>query len=243
MQDAPGLVTFHLWGVPRRQIPWALSRMLRHRIALRRVPGLRFARLLGTGQGRSFTPADADPRHWALIASWDSVGAATAFEGSAIAGAWGAHSEERWRLALRPVSCVGRWSGRVPFQASGPALSAKPCAVLTRARLAPAKAVAFWRAIPPVAAEVHQAPGLRFARGIGEAPIGLQATFSVWDSAEAATAFAYGCPAHRAVVERTPAAGWYAEQLFARFAVIESSGEVDGKDPLAVGSGAGEHLG
>jgi heme-degrading monooxygenase HmoA len=217
--------------------------MVRHRIALRSVPGLRFARLLGTGHGRSFTPADADPRHWALLATWDSPATAAAFEGGPIAGAWSARADERWRLALQPISSVGRWSGRTPFESQAGAWSESPCAVLTRARLAPAKAAAFWRAIPPVAAEVRGASGLRFARGIGEAPIGLQATFSVWDSADAAMAFAYGSPAHRAVVERTPAAGWYAEQLFARFAVIESSGEVDGKDPLAVGSGGCEHLG
>jgi hypothetical protein len=118
-----------------------------------------------------------------------------------------------------------------------------PLAVLTRARLAPTKAVTFWRAVPPVAATVATARGLRFARGIGEAPVGLQATFSVWDDAAAASAFAFDCPAHRSVVERTPSARWYAEQLFARFAVIEASGRVDGRDPLAVGSGAGEHLG
>jgi hypothetical protein len=245
VDDAPALVTFHLWGISRRHIPWALSRMIGHRIALRRVPGLRFARLLGTGHGRSFTPGDADPRHWALVASWNSPADAAAFEDGPIARAWEGRSHERWRLAMQPVSCIGRWSGQSPFGTSAkPApTDAAPCAVLTRARLAPSKTMAFWRAIPPVAAAVGEAPGLLFARGIGEAPIGLQATVSVWENVAAATAFAYGCAAHRAVVDRTPAAGWYAEELFARFAVIESSGEVDGKNPLAVGSGTGEQLG
>jgi hypothetical protein len=247
VQDAPGLVTFHLWGVARRHVPWAVSRMLGHRAPLRRVPGLRFARLLGTGRGRTFTPGDADPRHWAILASWDTPRAAAAFDSGPIAGAWDARCDERWRLGLQPVSSTGSWSGKKPFGAhhaeAAAGTSSSPFAVLTRARLAPARAVAFWRAIPPVAAAVAVAPGLRFARGIGEAPLGLQATFSVWDDPAAAAAFAYDCPQHRAVVERTPSAGWYAEQLFARFAVIESSGEVDGNDPLAVGSGAGGNLG
>jgi heme-degrading monooxygenase HmoA len=240
VDDVPGLVTFHLWGVARRQVPWALSRMLRHRSALQRLPGLRFARLLGTGHGHTFTPRDADPRHWAILASWDTPEAAAAFECGTIAAQWDAHSEERWKLGLRPLSSTGLWSGGTPF---GPRRSTatagdSPCAVLTRARLAPAKAITFWRAIPPVAQAVAAAPGLRFARGIGEAPVGLQATFSVWDDAAAAAAFAYSCPAHRAVVDRTPSARWYAEQLFARFAVIEASGHVDGRDPLAMGSGS-----
>jgi hypothetical protein len=247
VDDAPGLVTFHLWGVARRHVPWAAGRMMRHRAPLRRVPGLRFARLLGTGHGRTFTPGDADPRHWALLASWNTSETAEAFERGPIVSAWDAHSDERWRLGLRTLSSSGLWSGRTPFgpPRKGSTVDAKalPLAVLTRARLAPAKAVTFWRAVPPVAAAVVTARGLRFARGIGEAPVGLQATFSVWDDASAASAFAFDNPAHRAVVDRTPPARWYAEQLFARFAVIEASGRVDGRDPLAVGSGGSEHLG
>ena len=221
--------------------------MMRHRLPLRRVPGLRFARLLGTGHGRTFTPTDADPRHWAILASWDTPDSAAAFERGPIVAAWDAHSDERWKLGLRALSSSGQWSGRTPFgpQRKGSSVDAMafPLAVLTRARLAPTKAVTFWRAVPPVATAVATARGLRFARGIGEAPVGLQATFSVWDDAAAASAFAFDCAAHRTVVDRTPSARWYAEQLFARFAVVEASGRVDGRDPLAVGSGAGEHLG
>ena len=248
MDDAPGLVTFHLWGVARRHVPWALSRMMRHRAPLRRVPGLRFARLLGTGHGRTFTPGDADPRHWALLASWDTPEAAAAFERGPIVGAWDAHSDERWRLGTAPAVLArsrGRAAPRSARSARDPPIDAKasPLAVLTRARLAPAKARHVLARRSAGRGGRRHAPGLRFARGIGEAPVGLQATFSVWDDAAAASAFAYGSPAHRAVVDRTPSARWYAEQLFARFAVIEASGRVDGRDPLAVGSGAGGHLG
>jgi hypothetical protein len=239
------MVTFHLWGVARHHVPWAMSRMMLHRRPLRRVPGLRFARLLGTGHGRTFTPRDADPQHWALLASWDTSGQAEAFDRGRLVGEWDARCEERWRLGMTPVSSKGSWSRQAPF---GPATrdattAAGPCAVLTRARLAPAKAFAFWDAVPPVAAAVADAPGLRFARGVGEAPIGLQATFSVWESQSAAARFAYHSPAHRAVIEQTSAAGWYAEQLFARFAVIEASGGVDGRDPLGMESGDGEREG
>jgi hypothetical protein len=250
VHEAPALVTFHLWGVARRHVPWALSRMIRHRSPLRRVPGLRFARLLGTGHGRSFTPGDADPRHWALLATWDTEEQAATFDREGLVREWDAHCDERWRVRLKPVSSVGSWSGKAPFgphrserTAGAARVTGAPCAVLTRARLAPRKAAAFWRATPPVAAAVAIAPGLRFARGIGEAPIGLQATFSVWDDSAAAAAFAYDSPAHRAVLDRTGPEGWYAEQLFARFAVIDASGEVDGRDPLAMGSGAGGQLG
>jgi hypothetical protein len=221
--------------------------MIRHRSPLRRVPGLRFARLLGTGHGRSFTPADADPRHWALLAAWDTAEQAETFDRQALVSQWDARCDERWRVRLQPMSSTGSWSGTTPFgpqrSAGAARVSGAPFAVLTRARLVPRKAAAFWRATPPVAAAVTVAPGLRFARGIGEAPIGLQATFSIWDDSAAAAAFAYDSRAHRAVIDRTRQEGWYAEQLFARFAVIDASGEVDGRDPLAMGSGGGGQLG
>ena len=38
---------------------------------LRRTPGLRFAKLLGTGTGRTVTPLDAGLRHWGLPATWE----------------------------------------------------------------------------------------------------------------------------------------------------------------------------
>jgi hypothetical protein len=238
----PELVTLHLWGVAGRHIPWALSRMALHRRLLSPVDvaGLRFAKLLGTGHGHSFTPTDADPRHWALIASWETARHAAAFESGRLVSSWDARSVERWRLHLRPLASRGRWSGATPFDPAEPGFNvAGPCAILTRARLVPSKMITFWRAVPPVAAELSDAQGLRFARGIGEAPIGLQATFSVWDDLEAAASFAYRSAAHLRVIERTLETGWYAEQLFARFAVIDSRGMVDGHDPLGMRNGAG----
>ena len=71
------------------------------------------------------------------------------------------------------------------------------------------------------------------AVGIGEAPLGLQGTLSLWDSAESLRAFAHRGAAHQEVIARTPREGWYAEELFARFAVVGSEGTLHGRDPLA----------
>ena len=68
---------------------------------------------------------------------------------------------------------------------------------------------------------------------LGEAPLLFQATFSLWDSLPAMQAFAYRCAEHAGVIRRTRAAGWYAEELFARFRPIASYGAWDGADPLA----------
>ena len=91
--------------------------------------------------------------------------------------------------------------------------------------------VTFWRAVPPVSADLRAAAGLRLAVGIGEAPIGLQGTFSLWDSPAAVTEFAYRRPAHVEAVRRTAEVGWYAEELFARFAVLGVDGTLDGRTP------------
>lgn len=221
--EAPPLVTLHLWRVPSRAVPTALLHMATDRRALRRVPTLRFAKLLGTGKGRTFTPRDADLRRWGLLAVWDDAAAADAFERGELARRWARIATEQWSARLRPLSSRGRWSGREPFGRPAAAAWDGPVAAITRARLVPTKAMRFWRASPPVAADLQEAAGLRMALGIGESPVGLQGTFSLWDSAAALNAFAYRRPRHLAVIERTRAEGWYAEELFARFAVVGTS--------------------
>ncbi|MDP9239713.1 MAG: monooxygenase, partial [Actinomycetota bacterium] len=103
----------------------------------------------------------------------------------------------------------------------------------TRARLAPRRAMTFWRAVPPVSADLRKVSGLRASLGIGELPVGLQGTFSVWDTAEVLRDFAYRRPAHTEAIRRTAEEGWYAEELFARFALVGSAGTLAGSDPLA----------
>ncbi len=226
-------MTLHLWGVPGRAVPRAVLRMASVRPALARLPGLRFAKLLGTGDGRTFTVRDADPRRWGLLAVWDDEAAADALDGGPVTGSWRRIADEEWSVRLRPLAARGSWSGREPFGSPRPQRWDGPVAAVTRARLVLRRAARFWSAVPPVSADLHRAPGLRMAVGIGEAPLGLQGTFSVWDSSAALNAFAYDRPEHAAVVARTARERWYAEELFARLAVLSSRGTVDGADPLA----------
>ena len=229
---APPLVTLHLWGLPRRGVPTAILRMATDRPALRRVAGLRFAKLLGTGTGRTFTLRDADPRRWGLLAVWDSEAAADAFESGPVVRRWRRTADEQWTARLRPLSAHGRWSRREPFGSPRPQRWDGVVAAITRARLVPRKAVTFWRAVPPVSADLHACSGLRLALGIGEAPLGLQGTFSVWESAAALNAFAFERAPHVEVIRRTGEERWYAEELFARFALLRADGTLDGRDPL-----------
>jgi hypothetical protein len=232
-EPVPALVTLHLWRVQRSAVPGAVARMALDRARVRRTAGLRFAKLLGTGDGRTFTVRDADPLRWGLLATWADADDARRFEqDSPVARGWDELAVERFRVDLRPTASRGSWSGRTPFGDPRPARETGPVAAITRARLRPRRAVSFWRAVPPVSTDLHTHTGLRAAVGIGEAPIGLQGTFSLWDDAEALRGFAHRSAAHVDVVRRTAELGWYAEELFARFAVVGVEGTLDGRSVL-----------
>lgn len=231
-EPVPPLVTLHLWRLPKGRLPWALTHMGLERPRLRRTPGVRFAKMLGTGDGRTFTVRDSDPTRWGALVCWSSVEAA-ATASTALFGGWERAATESWRVDLSPLTSKGRWSRREPFGAPVPRRVEGKVVAITRARLNARKAGGFWRAVPPVSADLHRSPGLLAAIGIGEAPVGLQGTVSLWQSADALRDFAHRGAAHREVIRRTTEEGWYAEELFARFAVIGSKGTLDGADPAA----------
>ena len=223
MTSAPPLVTLHVWRVPRRDIGRAFARMAVDPRRLRRVPGVRFGKLLGTGTGLSFGPGDSDLTRYAAVVAWDDPDGGDL---GAVEASWDRIAEGSARVDLSPLTSRGRWSGTNPF-GDDPAGGRHDGMVLalTRARLRPARALTFWRAVPPVARELAAAPGLLARFGIGEAPVVWQGTVSVWRGAADLQRFAYRQPEHRAVITRTREVRWYAEDLFARFAVRGISGD------------------
>lgn len=227
-----GIASFHLV----RECPWraphAMARLGTDRLRLRRVEGLRFWRLLGTGRGDDTGPS-ADPRRTALFAVWDEPAALDAFmAGSAIARRW-QRAEEAWHVRLRGVGGHGTWRGVDPLAGLAPGRSDGPLAVITRADVRLRSWRAFRAAGGPVSDELGSADGLLAVVGIGEAPVGRLGTFSLWRSVADMRAFAAGMPHHREVVRRTRAERWYGEELFARFEPYGSSGAWGGRDPLA----------
>lgn len=224
-----GVAVLHVWGT--RSVPAAVWHMARDRVGLRSTPGLRFAKLLGTGSGETFTLRDADPRHWAVLTSWDDAAAADRFESGRLVRSWDALAHERLRVEMAPLSSRGTWSGAEPFGSPSPDRHDGPVVAITRARLRLRRAATFWRAVPPVSSDLRGSAGLRMSLGIGEAPIGLQGTFSLWESSDALVDFAYHRAPHREVVRRTAEAGWYVEELFARLSVREVEGTYRGTAP------------
>jgi hypothetical protein len=227
------LTTLHLFGLRPSRAPLALARAGIDPWRLRATRGIRFAKVLGTGSGRTFTLRDTDLLRWGLLCVFQDESALTEFEHtSRIAAAWRGIAREVWRADLALIHSRGRWARREPFGEPVATGHAGPVAAITRARIHPTRARAFWRAVPPVAQDLRDQPGLRYAIGISESPVGLQGTFSVWDSAQTLINFAYQGAAHREVIRQTAEIGWYTEELFARFAVVRTTGTIDGADPL-----------
>ena len=214
------MVALYIFTVRKSALPFAFLQMAVGRRTARNIPGVTFAKSMGTGTGRTFTPSDADLKQWAVLFVADDL---EVVNGSNFIKGWAKRSITVDRYLLNPISSHGKWSKREPFEISAPSKNNGPIVAITRARLKWSQAIRFWRSIPPVVTDLHNSPGLLFSIGIGEAPIGLQGTFSVWQSGAALRDFAYKNAPHRAAIEDTKRFDWYSEELFARFELVNTA--------------------
>src|SRR5436853_7884466 len=122
-------VTLHVWRVPRHRIGSAWLR-----IAFRRnQPGVRFVKFLGTGSG--FEPKNADLTRYAAITVSDTPVEYPTWDRLAV---------QRATVDLEPLSSRGTWSGKTPFAPQRRKSDGMVLAI-TRARLRPTRAIAFYR--------------------------------------------------------------------------------------------------
>ena len=226
------IASFHLISEPTWKAPLALARLGLDRPRLARVGGLAFWRLMGTGR-RDDTGPGADLRRTALFAVWNDESDLDRFlDDHPISRRWDAVGEA-WHVRLRALGGHGRWRGFDPLDGMERGNQGGPVAVITRADVRLSSSRDFGRAGKEVDAELHTAAGLIDVVGVGEAPIGRLATFSLWESMADLREFAYRMPRHQQVVQETRDGDWYAEELFARFEPYASAGTWNGRDPLA----------
>ena len=216
------VTVIYFWKIKSSNIGFALLRMALDRGALRRIKGVQFAKMLGTGKGETFTPRDADANQWGALIVLDSA-KLDLLDNSKLIKRWRTHSLSEVRYLLDPISSHGLWAKVNPF-AYATTQSDGEVVAITRARVKWFQNFRFWRAVPPVTASLHSSAGLIKTIGIGEAPIGLQGTFSHWKSGADLRNFAYKGAAHQEVIAATERHNWYAEELFARFAVRDIRG-------------------
>jgi len=216
------ITVIYFWQIKKALLPVAILFMAIHKFALKRLPGVSFVKLLGTGKGESFTPKDADPYRWGALVTIQKDNLDNLDKSKVIIG-WKKIAKKEYRAILKPISVHGLWSGKQPFEVEKFDWNGK-IAAITRARIVWRKNLIFWQAVPPVTISLHQSPGLINAIGIGEAPIGLQGTFSLWESAAQLRDFAYKGQAHTQAIKATEENKWYSEELFSRFAVVQERG-------------------
>lgn len=227
--DAPRYAVLALMHYRPRSLLWGLSRLVLGARGVGQFPGLRFVRVLGSGREGGFGLSPG-LRYQGLMVFFDEEQQARDFAAKAPAVRDRlARSEQSLVAVLCATSARGSWGG-VPMQAGAPgdAGPGHPIAVLTRASIRPMQAATFWRHSPASERALARTEGCSLAVGLGEAPVLRQATFSLWDSAEAIDAYArHGAHGHAA--RNAWRDGWFSEWMFVRFRVLSLQGQWQGR--------------
>ena len=208
-----------------RQRWWAFQQMGLALPHLAKGKGLEFVKLLGSGDGNGFGVLP----NWGvygLLHVWTNEQVMRTYEQDNQRFAAFKRRSSSWRsLTLRCAKAHGTWDGTEPFRETIAYDQTAPVAVVTRARIYLRHVWRFWQFVRPVSADVEQRPGLQFSIGVGELPIVQLMTFSIWDNSLAMMNYAYQREDHRNIIRRTRENGWYKEELFARFHIVDQTGE------------------
>ena len=205
-------------------------RSLRHRPAPAMVPGLRWLDTAAAVPLASKHPPGF--RRTVMIAFWDDEEAAAAFTrdhplGQRFAGS-GFHA------VLRPLRAYGAWPG-LPDEVPRARVISRdgPVLVTTLGKLRMSQSVRFFRASRPAERSALGAAGFVWGTAATR-PAGIHppfmATVSLWSSAEAAAAYAYGDPdaGHPRAVTKQRRKDFHHESAFIRHVPLAITGTVRG---------------
>lgn len=210
---------------------WALYMMGRARFALPKVHGIGFWKLCGSGTGEGFTPVP-NTAVYAILASWpDEETARKQTADAAIFRTYRSRASEDWTIILETASARGVWSGDTPFDPTGKPITG-PLAALTRATVKPSVAMKFWGRVPDISQMIGSDRNVAFKIGIGEVPLLHQVTFSIWPDTHTMAQFARENGPHAAAIRAVRDGNWFAEELYARFAILGDTGSWHGASPL-----------
>ena len=203
----------------------AFGRMGRSPIIQKNTNGLSFFKPLGTGSGNGFS-VKPDFSTFGFLAVFKSEELAKEFLETDVVKEYTQTTVSYSHVLMRTVKSHGEWSKLKPFESSVEYDKTKPLAVITRATIKPKLAYQFWKNVPAVSKSMDKYDELIFSKGIGEFPLLMQATFSLWSSAEAMINYAYKNPKHAEMVKKTRELNWYSEELFARFQPFYQEGNL-----------------
>lgn len=191
----------------------------------KQIPGLQFWKPLGSGGENGFS-IKPDFSVYALLTVFEDEATATGFCNGTTIQEYLKDSMAHTHIYMHNAHVHGLWSKTTPFKTEVPLDRNRPMCVITRATIKPALAFKFWKYVPSVAASIEDFDGLVYSKGVGEWPVFMQATFSVWKTADAMMAYAYKNKKHAEMVKKTRELGWYKEELFSRFHPFKQSGNL-----------------
>lgn len=196
---------------------WAFGMMQFAHSPLKKVDGLQFYKLLGSGK-ENFDPKP-DWSVYGLLQVWDNEQLATNFfNTSKLYARYKNHSEQQLTFYMKGIKAHGQWSKQNPFEPSDSLdEDNKYISVITRATIKLSMLKKFWDYVPTSQLDLVDNPNLLFTAGVGERPVTQMATFSLWNDARALKKFAYRSQNHRHAVQKTQALQWYKEEMFTRF--------------------------
>jgi quinol monooxygenase YgiN len=217
------LVDFH----PDHQ-SWGWRRLIRGGGVWREQAGASFAKVMGSGHDGGFTLRPS-ASHQGVLALVPNQASAHALLDSELAQAYRQRARQWWAGIMTIQSARGSWDGQnwlpSPAQSFAQPLTRRkmPLAVLTRASIRPAKAMAFWRHAPAAQSDLQGNNGCLLAMGLGEAPLVRQCTFSVWRDTQAMEDYAQD-GAHQRAATAAYKNDFFSESLFVRLGLLSQRG-------------------
>jgi hypothetical protein len=193
------------------------------------VPGLRGAHVAMAAPLGATVPAPQSGRV-GLVAFWDDDASLDGFLNS---HPLAAKLSAGWHLRMEPLRAFGSWPGLPAEVARSRAVTDDgPVSVLTLGRFRWPRVVPFLRTSRKAEKALLTAPGLRWATALTRPP--FVATCSLWESAAASVAYAYGTEGagHPAAISVDRAKPFHHQSAFIRFRPYGSVGHLDGKNPL-----------
>ncbi|MEN8816487.1 MAG: DUF3291 domain-containing protein [Nonlabens sp.] len=200
-----------------KQKLWAFGMMQFAHRPLKKVKGLQFYKLLGSGK-ENFDPKP-DWSVYGLLQVWDNEEVARDFfDNSKLYKRYQNYSEQQLTFYMKSIKAHGQWSKQNPFEPSDSLDENNSyISVITRATIKISMLKKFWDYVPTSQLDLVDNPNLLFTAGVGERPVTQMATFSLWNDARALKKFAYRSQNHRHAVQQTQALQWYKEEMFTRF--------------------------
>jgi spheroidene monooxygenase len=207
---------------------WAMNQMYESRAKLRKIEGVQFFKLLGTGSkdGYSLWP---DFGVYAIFVVWETLGIAQNFKESAVFREYRKHCKEHITFYLSPVSSRGSWSGFSNWRLNQPDPAILQICALTRAAIKFSYMPKFWSMVSAISDEHKAAQGKLFSKGVGEYPFFEQATFTIWRDKQSMDNFARH-NTHLQAIKITRERKGFSEEMFTRFQPVMTEGEWSGFD-------------